>query len=195
MNLDFLDVLSQPIPNHREQVGTAGTASVHAGCTVPTAIPDCGNSGNKIVKTEDSSPVPIADNAKCSHVFLVCSQPAGTGLTNVYAVVPNVPGVPSKISMPAPEAGSDHPPDTADAWREDFARWLDSACVCLPRCFGGVSRLHRAFCKWEVQRGGAPSTRDTFEKLLTERGFLIGEVAGHALVSGLIFREDLEVYR
>jgi hypothetical protein len=48
---------------------------------------------------------------------------------------------------------------------------------------------------WEVQRGGVPSTRDTFERLLTERGFLIGEVAGVVLVSGLIFREDFEVYQ
>jgi hypothetical protein len=86
------------------------------------------------------------------------------------------------------------PADPAD-WREPFSRWLDSACVCSPRCFGGVSCLHIAFCEWEVQRGAVPSTRDTFERLLTERGFLIGEVAGVALVSGLVFREDFEVYR
>jgi hypothetical protein len=86
------------------------------------------------------------------------------------------------------------PADLADR-RELFSRWVDSACVCLPRCFGGVSRLHRDFCEWEVHRGGAPSTRDTFERLLAERGFLIGEVAGVVLVSGLTFREAFEGYQ
>lgn len=80
-------------------------------------------------------------------------------------------------------------------WREPFTRWLDSACVRSPRCFGGVGCLHIAFCEWEVQRGGVPCTRDTFERLLIERGFLIGEVAGVVLVSGLIFRDDLEAHK
>jgi hypothetical protein len=90
---------------------------------------------------------------------------------------------------------SAHPPSAPDAWREDFSRWLDSACVCSPRDFGGLNRLHIAFCELEVQRGEVPCTRDTFERLLTERGFLIGEVCGVLLVSGLTFREDFEVYR
>jgi hypothetical protein len=90
---------------------------------------------------------------------------------------------------------SEHAVVASNALREDFARWLDSACVCAPRWFGGVSRLHIAFCEQEVQRGRVPSTRNTFERLLAERGFLIGEVAGVVLVSGLVFREDFEVYR
>jgi len=62
-----------------------------------------------------------------------------------------------------------------------------------PRCFGGVGCLHIAFCEWEVRQGGLP-TRDIFERLLTEQGFLMGEVAGVVLVSGLIFRDDWEAY-
>ncbi len=84
------------------------------------------------------------------------------------------------------------PPDDPAEWREPFAKWLDSACVRNPRCFGGVACLHIAFCEWEAGRGGVPCNRETFERLLTERGFLVGEVAGVVLVSGLTFREDAE---
>jgi hypothetical protein len=61
-----------------------------------------------------------------------------------------------------------------------------------PRCFGGVGSLHNAFCKWESGRGRAPCNRDMFELLLKDLGFLIGDVAGVVLVSGLTFREDAE---
>ena len=87
------------------------------------------------------------------------------------------------------------PPNDPAEWRKPFARWLDSACVRHPRCFGGVGCLHIAFCEWESGRGGVPCNRDTFERLLVESGFLTGEVAGVVLVSGLTFREDFEVYQ
>jgi hypothetical protein len=85
------------------------------------------------------------------------------------------------------------PPHDPAEWREPFVRWLDSACVISPRGFGGVGCLHVAFCEWEAGRGGVPCTRDTFERLLTELGFLVGEVTGVVMVFGLTFREDLEV--
>ena len=84
------------------------------------------------------------------------------------------------------------PPRYPAEWRKPFAKWLDSACVRNPRCFGGVACLHIAFCEWEAGRGGVPCNRDTFELLLKELGFLMGEVAGVVLVSGLTFREDAE---
>lgn len=80
-------------------------------------------------------------------------------------------------------------------WRESLTRWLESACVRSPRCFGGVGRLHIAFCEWEVGRGSVPCTRNDFEWLLAELGFLLGEVSGVVLVSGLTFREDFEAYQ
>jgi hypothetical protein len=55
-----------------------------------------------------------------------------------------------------------------------------------------VACLHIAFCEWEAGRGGVSCNRDTFELLLKELGFLMGEVAGVVLVSGLTFREDAE---
>lgn len=84
------------------------------------------------------------------------------------------------------------PPHDLAEWREPFARWLGSACVRSPRCSGGVSCLHTAFCEWEIMRGGVPCTYDTFERLLRELGFLVGEVAGVVLVAGVTFREDLK---
>lgn len=104
----------------------------------------------------------------------------------------SVPILPvSEINAPSASI----PPHDPAEWREPFARWLDSACVHSPRCFGGVSALHIAFCEWESGRGGVPCNRETFERLLTERGFLVGEVAGVVLVSGVTFREDFEVYQ
>jgi hypothetical protein len=55
-----------------------------------------------------------------------------------------------------------------------------------------VACLHIAFCEWEEGRGGVPCTPETFELLLKESSFLMGEVAGVMLVSGLTFREDVE---
>jgi hypothetical protein len=64
--------------------------------------------------------------------------------------------------------------------------------VLSPRCFGGVNCLHIAFCEWESGHGGVPCNRETFERLLNELGFLVGEVSGVILVSGLILRADFE---
>jgi hypothetical protein len=101
----------------------------------------------------------------------------------------SVPILPvSEINAPSASI----PPHDPAEWREPFARWLDSACVLSPRCFGGVNCLHIAFCEWESGHGGVPCNRETFERLLNELGFLVGEVSGVVLVSGLILRADFE---
>jgi hypothetical protein len=97
----------------------------------------------------------------------------------------------SKTNTPS---ASIQPHDLAKL-REPFSRWLDSVCVRSPRCFSGVACLHIAFCEWVAERGGIPCDRETFERLLTELGILVGEVSGVVLVSGLTFREDLESYK
>lgn len=51
--------------------------------------------------------------------------------------------------------------------------------------------LHLAFCEWEYLGGGVPCTRETFVALLRELGFLIGEIEGTLLVSGLILKVDM----
>jgi hypothetical protein len=85
----------------------------------------------------------------------------------------------------------DDPPDWLADLREPFEQWLKSECVREPRCFGGARPLHLAFCEWETARNEAPCTRDAFERLLTELGFLIGKVNDDLLVSGLAFRNDV----
>jgi len=72
---------------------------------------------------------------------------------------------------------------------------LNSACVRSPRWFGGVACLHIAYSEWEVQQDGVPCTREVFERLLEENGFVAGEVAGVVLVSGVTFKEDFEAYQ
>lgn len=116
------------------------------------------------------------------------TEPVPSPLLSVLSV-PSVP-----VSETNTSSASIPPHDSAE-WRKPFSRWLDSACVRSPRCFGSVACLHIAFCEWEPGRGGVPCNRDTFERLLEELGFLIGEVAGVVLVSGLTFREDFEAYQ
>ena len=82
------------------------------------------------------------------------------------------------------------PPHDPAAWREPFTRWLDFACVRSPRWFTSVAHLHTAYCEWEEMKGGVPCTRDTFERLFRELGFLLP----NGLVSGLAFREDFEAH-
>lgn len=77
-------------------------------------------------------------------------------------------------------------------WRQPFIWWLDSTCKLHPRCFGGVTALHRSFCDWEIARDEVPCDRQTFERMLAELGFLMGEIRGTLLVSGLTFEDDVE---
>lgn len=119
------------------------------------------------------------------------TKPTKTRSGPVLSVL-SVPSLPVSEINDRADCISPHDPAK---WREPFARWLDSACVRSPRCFGGVACLHIAFCEWEAGRGGIPCNRETFERLLEELGFLIGEVAGVVLVSGLTFREDFEAYQ
>ena len=81
------------------------------------------------------------------------------------------------------------PPGGPAEWRKPLTTWLDSACVHHPRCFGGVSCHHAAFCEWEAGRNRVSCNRDTFELLLKELGFLMDEgTKGVVLVCGLTFR-------
>ncbi len=99
--------------------------------------------------------------------------------------------LPDPIQMP--RRGS-MPLQDPEAWRAPFVAWLDSQCALHQRAFGGLVCLHLAFCEWEQTRGGVPCTRETFAALLAELGFLIGEVKGTLLVSGLILKDDAAAY-
>lgn len=82
------------------------------------------------------------------------------------------------------------PAQDPEAWRAPFVDWLDSQCMQHQRAFGGLVIMHVAFCEWDQARCGVPCTRDTFAALLADMGYLIGEIEGTLLVSGLILKED-----
>ncbi len=75
------------------------------------------------------------------------------------------------------------------------SRWLGFTCVRHSRIFTGLSSLYHSFCEWQSERCEWEPDLAAFEALLVERDFLIGEVAGTKLVSGLAFRDDLEAIR
>jgi hypothetical protein len=73
------------------------------------------------------------------------------------------------------------------AWAEDFHRWAITECVFRDRCFGGIGRLLRHFCEWQVTRDEVPCTRKTFEALLSHGGFFFAE----GLVYGLLLKAEV----
>lgn len=84
----------------------------------------------------------------------------------------------------APELPADDP----DGWREPFHAWALSECVFKDRCFGGIGCLRVHFCEWADAHNAVPCTRQTFEQLLTDAGFLVCD----GMVSGLILKEDYD---
>lgn len=102
--------------------------------------------------------------------------------TNSVSFVSSIPGESQIISPPA---------DGLDAWREPFSRWLNFACVRNARWFTNVNALLRSFAEWQAEHDDWAPDLAVFEALLIERDFLIGEVAGTRLVSGLGFRDDV----
>ena len=78
------------------------------------------------------------------------------------------------------------PVDDPAAWREPFQTWLMADCVRHERSFGGIGCLHVHFAEWAITHDAVPCTRDTFERLLSDAGFLLCD----GMVSGLILAED-----
>lgn len=82
----------------------------------------------------------------------------------------------------------------ANAWRDGFTRWVTHACVVRPRDFTNANHLLISFNQWANEwaaKPGATCPREVFDALLTEAGFLIGEVCGIRLASGLMLRADV----
>jgi hypothetical protein len=86
----------------------------------------------------------------------------------------------------------DRPAADPTEWLQPFIWWLDADCTLQRRGFGGVDVLHRAFCRWEIGRDGVPCDRQTFIRILEELEFLVAEVEGTMLVSGILLRSDWE---
>ena len=159
MNLDFLDVLSQPNQMHREQVGTAGTGGIHANLNVPSTSPASGNTGNKI-------PAPTANPETCSHVFPVCSQGLGTERPNVDAAVPAVPGVPDEnVQFGNAETGVLAEQETA---KKQMLRWIDARCAWSQGVWGSEESLFRDYVQWCRKNSLPPCSKELFSAVLDE---------------------------
>ncbi|MGD0733843.1 MAG: hypothetical protein ABR976_01805 [Terracidiphilus sp.] len=85
---------------------------------------------------------------------------------------------------------SDRLPDTPNAWREDFIRWARVQCVHREgrEDWGGIACLLLDFAEWCIAHDGVPCTRATFEWLLEDAGFLIGD----GMAFGLVLKADVE---
>jgi hypothetical protein len=91
----------------------------------------------------------------------------------------------------APEAPADKKNSALEEWRETFALWLEFACVRHSRHFSGLICLYRSFSEWQTKHDDWAPNIETFEALFLDRDFLVGDVFGTKLVSGLEFRDDL----
>jgi hypothetical protein len=89
-----------------------------------------------------------------------------------------------ELTKPSASAMALHDPAE---WREDFSRWAISRCVFRDRSFGGIAALWRDFCEFQVSRNEVPCTRNTFEALIRDAGFLFVE----GLICGLLLKADL----
>ncbi len=108
---------------------------------------------------------------------------------------------PEDAGLPLLESLRAHKPEIIAAllnrsqpWRKSFDQWLNSSCIRRPRWFGGLTCLHLSFCEWQSARAADPCNRETFIALLYECGYLIGEVEGTALVSGLALKRDVQSF-
>jgi len=100
--------------------------------------------------------------------------------------------LPAEVSpQDAPEEPAEKRNPTLEEWREAFALWLEFACVRRSRDFSGLICLYRSFSDWQNKHNDWALSIDTFEALFAEQDFLVGEVFGTKLVSGLAFRDDL----
>lgn len=163
MNLDFLNVLSQPTQERWEPVGTLGTlgtSSIHEGSSVPNADPAIGNTGNKI-------PVPHAGAGACSQLFPVCSQSLGTETPNVHAAVPNVPVVPNEKEHVYQDADADSLAE-AELVTVQVSRWLGARCTRSGRAWGAEEFLYRDYQGWCRGQNQTPASPKQVAVILDE---------------------------
>ncbi len=150
MNLDFLDVLSQPT---QETVGTARTVrtdSIHATLPVPNAVLAVENHENQMPR----SPVGAGDGAQW---FPSGSQTLGTETPNLLADVPEVPKVPNEGEQLCTERA-----------RVQVSRWMAARCMQSRRVWAAEKFLYRDYTAWCQQYHQSPFPRELFCAMLNK---------------------------
>jgi hypothetical protein len=133
MNLDFLNVLSQPT---QETPGTLGTVNIDAGLAGSQTILPVGNHGNQI-------PAPLAGYDAGSQWFPSGSQVQGAEKPSIYADVPKVPPVPGD-ELTGPQMA------------RQVSRWIDARCTRSLRAWAAEKFLYRDYLGW-CQRSSHPA--------------------------------------
>ncbi len=161
--------------------GTAGTANVHVGISVPGQFSRMGTEAGT-AGTESAS-VPVFPQAKPA---------VGTEIANVYGAVPTVPSVPSEKCRngmrPEPEQSPtlacelQEPLQDHTFWSDDFGKWALRECLFSDRWLTSVKTLHASFCDWCIAQGTVGCMPETFETLLADEGFFIDGALAYALV-------------
>jgi hypothetical protein len=143
MNLDFLDVLSQPTTKVRGQEGTRGTTSVHEGRGVPPTVPLSGTMRDK----------PAATNANTGICPTVSpSRPAPQEASKALhpAAVPFVPVCPAQEE------------------RVLIFPWLRDRCARSWRAWGSEKSLWDDYCAWCEQQMQRACRRELFCETMNE---------------------------
>jgi hypothetical protein len=143
MNLDFLEVLSQPVTKVEGRCGTQGTTSVHAGRGVAPTVPLSGT-------PRDNRSAADANASNCPEVSPSCPAPQEATKALSHAAVPRVP------QCPAQNEGV------------RISRWLRYRCTRSWQVWGSEKSLWEDYCAWCEQHRQPHCRRELFCETIDE---------------------------
>ena len=163
MNLDFLEVLSQPLTRVEGHCGTQGTTSVHAGRSVPPIVPLSGT-------TRDNLSGGDANAGLCPAVSPSCPAPQETSKALFHGPVPAVPLCPPQNE------------------RVLISRWLRNRCARSRQAWGSEKSLWRDYCVWCEQHKQPACPCEVFYATMNE-SFTREEDGWQGIMLAIDFRD------
>ena len=154
MNLDFLDVLSQPTQKTAGTLGTVGTASIDAGLPGSHAVLPVGNLGNQMLGS-------VAGDDDGSHRFPSGSQVPPAEKPCIYAAVPNVPTVPTENEQ---VCGAKEL--TGPQMARQVSGWIGARCTRTLRAWAAEKFLYRDYLGWCQQSSQPAISAEHFAAIL-----------------------------
>lgn len=137
MNLDFLEVLSEPTRKVEGHCGTQGTARVHAAPSVPSTYSLSGTLRDNLSAVDASAGI-------CPAVSLSRPAPPEASKESYYAAVPLVPQC---------------PPQNEGVL---IFRWLRNRCKRSRHVWGSEKSLWSDYCTWCEQQKEPACCRELF---------------------------------
>jgi hypothetical protein len=163
VNLDFLEVLSQPMTKVEGHCGTPGTTGVHAGRSVPSTDPLSGTMRDNLSATDASAGI-------CPAVSLSRPAPQEASKALDYAAVPLVPQC---------------PPQNEGVL---IFRWLRNRCARSCQAWGSEKALWNDYCDWCGQHKEPACRRELFCKTMNE-SFTREDDGWQGVILAIDFRE------